>query len=412
MRSSFRQRVGVDCYLIRDPWSQILKDLFSKFVAIEDMFTSYSWKCRVGATQRLGSVQQAARIALVTYAAIASIGAHARNLMDDGGRPIEHRKSAIAVHVDNDFLLGRGRDRDYSWGLAVTLPGDDSGWTAPLEMIRRRLDPGHWKSEENPDHSHRAVQLGLYAMTPQKGATGAQADGERPYASFLYVTRSALSLNSTQDAATYTGLTIGVLGLNIAPTIQNATHRLLGNERRSGWDEQISKGGELTGRYVVARQYLSATSHEAGRSREFKVTGGASVGFISEASAALSYRTGRFNSPWWSFAPELRDYTAAPIAVIPVGSGNRVTERFLFAGARLHLRAYNALLQGQFRESPRKLDHSRTENLIVDGWAGFRVGLSGWRITYSVHVSSPEIKHGEGHRLMSWGGITLERNLP
>jgi hypothetical protein len=387
-------------------------DIFSKFVAIEDMFNSYSWKWHVGATQRLSRVRQAARLTLVTYAAIMSIGAHAQNLVDDGGRPNEDRKSAIAIHVDNDFLVGRGRDRDYSWGLAVTLPGDDSGWTAPLEMIRRRLDPGYWRSEENPYQPHRAVQFGLYAMTPQRDATGAQADGERPYASLLYLTRSALSLDSTNDAATYTGLTLGVLGLNIAPTIQNATHRLLGNERRNGWDEQISKGGELTGRYVVARQYLYARSHEADRSTEFKVSGGASVGFISEASAALSYRTGRFKSPWWSFAPELRDYTAAPIAAIPVGSGNRVAERFLFAGARLHLRAYNVLLQGQFRESARKLDHSRTENVIADGWAGFRVDLSGWRITYSVHVSSPEIKHGEGHRLMSWGGITLERNLP
>ena len=111
------------------------------------MVTSYSWKWRVGATQRLSSMQQAARITLVIYAAIMLIGADAQNLTDEGGRPIEYRKSAIAIHVDNDFLVGRGRDRDYSWGLAVTLPGDDSGWTAPLEMVRRRLDPGYWRFE-------------------------------------------------------------------------------------------------------------------------------------------------------------------------------------------------------------------------------------------------------------------------
>jgi Uncharacterized protein conserved in bacteria (DUF2219) len=94
-----------------------------------------------------------------------------------------------------------------------------------------------------------------------------------------------------------------------------------------------------------------------------------------------------------------------------VGGADRESERFLFVGARLHLRAHNALLQGQFRDSPRKLDNNKVENVIVDSWAGFRVSLAGWRITYSIHVSSPEIKRGEAHRLISWGGITLERSL-
>jgi Uncharacterized protein conserved in bacteria (DUF2219) len=300
----------------RDSWSQLLKDIYSQFVEIEDMFTAHNWKKHVSATLSMSRVPQAARIALVTYAALMLNGAHAQNLKDDESRPLEYRKSAIAVHVDNDFLVGRGRDRDYSWGLAVTLPGDDSGWTAPLELVRRRLDPDYWRAEENPYQPYRAVQLGLYAMTPQSDPTDANTDGERPYASLLYITRSALSLDSTRDAATYSGLTIGVLGLNIAPTIQNATHRLLGNERRNGWDEQISKGGELTGRYVVARQYLSAASREGGRSTEFKVTGGASIGFISEVNAALSYRTGRFHGG--THRCDYRDWRRPRIGAISV----------------------------------------------------------------------------------------------
>ncbi len=59
-------------------------------------------------------------------------------------------------------------------------------------------------------------------------------------------------------------------------------------------------------------------------------------------------RAGRFNSPWWGFAPELTDYMAAPVPTENYRGGR---ELYVFLGARVKARAYNAFLQGQFRDS-------------------------------------------------------------
>ena len=91
------------------------------------------------------------------------------------------------------------------------------------------------------------------------------------------------------------------------------------------------------------------------------------MGYLTEASYAVSTRFGAINSPWWTFAPERVDYLAQPTPLAPAsadGSG----EFYVWAGAKLRLRAYNAFLQGQFRDSVHTLSSSDVNHVIGEAW--------------------------------------------
>jgi hypothetical protein len=83
----------------------------------------------------------------------------------------------------------------------------------------------------------------------------------------------------------------------------------VGSEAPRGYDHQISAGGEPTARYMIVRHnlwYMDPAGHV-----DVKTTLQGSVGFLTETSAAISMRIGRFDKPWWSFTPELADYIGA-----------------------------------------------------------------------------------------------------
>ena len=88
------------------------------------------------------------------------------------------------------------------------------------------------------------------------------------------------------------------------------------------------------------------------------------------------------NSPWWAFTPEENTYVQETHPVAPPLPTGAPVEVFAFAGARLKLRAYNALLQGQFRHSDLLYSEGGFESGVGRsmGWSGasnrFRLGVS------------------------------------
>ncbi len=167
-----------------------------------------------------------------------------------------------------------------------------------------------------------------------------------------------------------------MLGLHAAEVIHRGVHVLAEDERPLGWDHQISAGGEPTMRYVEAQQWLlNDTQTYRNGLPEMKLTVAGSAGFLTEASVALSARWGRIQSPWWSFGPELGDYTAAPVAPVGNFSSYNPAEIFAFAGFRLKARAYNTLLQDQFRHSDvRWRERISLTRRLRRGWVSRRRG--------------------------------------
>jgi len=134
-----------------------------------------------------------------------------------------------------------------------------------------------------------------------------------------------------------------------------------------------------------------------------------SAGYLTEASYAVSTRFGVINSPWWTFNPERVDYMAQPSPQAP-SSGRG--EMYFFAGAKVRLRAYNAFLQGQFRDSAHTLSGEDLNHVIGEAWFGFATRLSaGTQISYAVRYETAEIRHGLANRSPIWGGVTISHSF-
>lgn len=172
-----------------------------------------------------------------------------------------------------------------------------------------------------------------------------------------------------------------------------------------GWDNQISEGGELTARYSVARQRLL---YRNGSGLEIKTTTLGSVGYLTEASWSLSLRAGKIHTPWVSFNPELTSYGENSI---PSDQG-RVSEHYFWTGFSLKARAYNAFMQGQFKDSEVTYHSDELNHGIVEAWVGYTIALDdGYSFTYSIRGHTSELKQGTGDRNVIWGGLLVTKSF-
>jgi len=349
-----------------------------------------------------------------------TLGAQAATLTKDGDTssleqtPFTER--GYSLQIDNDLFSGASRDQDYSWGGAFTYASPHPGrLMSPLHSVRRHLD--EWVAPLESDSraftpEQQATQIGILAMTPQTLRSTAPLFGDRPFANLIFVTSSQIRVLEGGDRARFSSFTFGMLGLHAAEEAHRFVHRALGDERPLGWDHQISAGGEPTVRYVQAQQWLLTDPEARGANApEIKLTLQGSAGFITEASVGLSARWGRIQSPWWGFTPELGDYTSAPVAPVTRFSSHNPAEIFAFAGFRLKARAYNALLQGQFRHSDVRVQGDDLAHTQAEAWAGIATAWSEYRITYAVHYASTEITSEPGDRDIIWAGINFEKAL-
>ena len=216
-----------------------------------------------------------------------------------------------------------------------------------------------------------------------------------------------MRVDADDRGAWSSSLTVGVLGLHVSESLHNAVHEAVGSEAPQGYDHQISAGGEPTARYTIARHNL-VYADPTGRI-DVKTTVAGSVGFLTETSAAVSLRVGRFDTPWWSFAPELTDYIAAPT---PVESLGVQREAYFFAGARVKARAYNALLQGQFRHSDVRYSYDEIEPIVAEAWIGVMTQLfPNTELSYALHYQTAELRDGKAARDAFWGGVQLAHSF-
>ena len=323
-------------------------------------------------------------------------------MSDEGG---------VSIQLDNDLFSGSERDQDFSWGATLTVASPQPHRiAAPIERARARIAPLLGSASVPGAYVSRATQLGILAMTPKDLAIGAVQPEDRPYASLVFLSAAEMRVSDVDGRARFTSFTVGALGLAAAETTQKVIHAGLGGELPRGWSHQISEGGEPTARYVHAEQWLvTNTSGRSGTRPEMKLTLSGSAGFLTEGSAAVSMRWGQIRTPWWSFNPELDDYTAAPVAPITGFGRDAVPEIYGFFGARAKVRAYNALLQGQFRHSDVRFGSSDLARVQGEAWAGIASNWSDWRVTYAMHVASPELSPEPAARSLAWASLSVVR---
>jgi hypothetical protein len=358
------------------------------------------------------SAKQLKLVALAVLAAALILPMTHASAQDDAWRTWspETENSGVRLHIDNDLFAGRNLDRDYTGGLAITASGTSArdGFLS-LDPALSRVDGvlDRWFDAAPAASVRHARQIGLIAFTPNDTITGEAQQADRPYASLLFASNGRVRVDADDRGAWTSTLTVGVMGLHLTETLHGLVHEAVGSEKPQGYSHQISNGGEPTARYMLARHnlvYADPTGHI-----DVKTTVTGSVGFLTETSASVSMRIGSFDTPWWTFAPELADYIAAPTPVESLGVQH---EMYFFAGARVTARAYNAFLQGQFRDSDVRYSYSEIEPLVAHVWVGVMTQLfSNTELSYALHYQTAELRDGDASRNTFWGGVQLAHSF-
>ena len=332
-----------------------------------------------------------------------------RQPLDSTGK--EKDLSSWAFYFDNDLLSPGSRDRDYTGGFSLTLSGANAK-KYPLSVDPLLNKINNWFGwDRSIGIQLHSMEVGANAFTPENISSEAALQNDRPYASLVYLSNSQQHVEPGNKRSLMTTLTIGVLGLDIVDNFQNSLHDAFGSDSANGWGNQISKGGEPTFRYSVSSQKLrSASLKKSGASHEVHTALKGSIGYLTNLSWGVSGRWGKIHTPWWTFNPQFNEYVekSTPLSL---GKGSRTDkELYFWAGANVHFRLYNALLQGQFRDSTVTYNYDDLRPVVAEGWLGVTKELGdGYRFSYVLRGQTEEINNGPASRSSVWGGVIFSR---
>lgn len=305
-----------------------------------------------------------------------------------------------ALAYENDFLVPGSRDQDYTYGLSLSLAKTSLARAhthSPLAFLDQRFGG-------EGDAYCGGVELGLYGFTPEDIERDSLDPSDRPFASLVYVTTSIEHHNADRTEVRRSQMTYGILGLGWVGQLQEATHALLDGDKPKGWDQQVAEGGEFTLRYNASRQRLLNPGNPH---TEWRLTRQLSLGYITEASVGLSFRSGQLNSEWHNFSPELASYAEAS-----ANTQRSREEWFVWGGFAVKARAYNAFLQGQFRDSAHTLDAGDLNHWIGEAWLGVtRAWDNGLYASYGIRGHTSEVKQGVADRSVLWGGLLIGKRV-
>ncbi len=341
------------------------------------------------------------------FAPIAVVDAHSRQARSDYANDCPHTVPGLSVQLDNDLFAGTERDADYTGGVALRWTPEDPGVDVASDRFHANVDRLLGVFDESMCRRH-AWQLGLFSVTPVTMDGVARSFNDRPFASALMIGTTAVWSRASERSAFQSTLEFGALGLDLARSVHSVVHQLVGSEKPQGYQHQISDGGEFTARYALTQYRLVHDGAAGGETLQIKDVASLSAGYLTEGSVGWSMRWGRINTPWQAFASEFADYLPAPAPLFESASG----ELYAFAGARIKLRGYNALAQGQFRDSDHVLRGSELEHVLGEAWFGVHWQSAGnLSITYTVRVQTPELREEPARRTPIWAGIGVSWSM-
>ena len=333
--------------------------------------------------------------------------------------------SGLHLHLEQDLFvrpLGLDRDQNYTMGVGIRATGRSlrcAGY--PLHLVDQfltwaipsiRLAP-----DELWDETFHSLMLAGSAFTPDSLPATEPVAGDRPYASFLGLVSSRTWVDGTlpdEDHAVTTELGVGFLGLDVGQRIQTWIHELLDGDKPSGWNHQISGGGELTGFYHVGfRRRLTPFTHEyVAKNFEASLDADVWLGYYTNASLGTTVRLGSFHSRYFEFASAPIVGVSQALIGVQGGAARGNNEFFVFGAARGRGVLYNALLQGGFRESSYTLSSSEISRGVLELELGVHgsIAMGGHRSLYASWVAlagrSPEFRTSLS-RWHWWGSLQL-----
>jgi hypothetical protein len=313
----------------------------------------------------------------------------------------EAAQQGVALYFDQDlFIPVVNQDRDYTMGVGVEFFTLEEG-IYPLEGLLKQV--GGWLDiDRGQERLQRSYLFGSVNYTPDNLSATAVQPNDRPYASVLFLA------NKWVLAGPRTAIGVeaqaGLLGTYVAREVQRKVHRAWRAATDSsepvdprGWGNQISAGGEPTLRIRVARTELLRQQPGLW---DLAGTADLSIGYQTNASIGLAARAGRIGSPFWSLPYD------------PINRGNFVPafgsdEIYFWAAGRIRAVAYDALLQGQFRDSVLTYGSDDMNHLVADAGMGATAAWNGLQLTLSANMKTAELNRGNDERTHWWGGVYL-----
>lgn len=322
-----------------------------------------------------------------------------------------------SFYLDNDALTLVNRDQQYTGGFALTLSGHraveypvsiDSalGWLNGLTGFDSL-------SGARAGTTRHSIEFGVTSFTPDAIEESRPIRDDHPYAGVVFMSNTRQTVLLQERVSYQSTLAVGLLGTDIPKGVQNVFHNFTDSQKPQGWDNQISDGGEPTFNYVVSRQQPHWIDNDhRGLDYDIRSVIGASAGYTTQVMAGINWRWGRIRTPWWGFNPDFAEYInlGTPVAR---SRDNRAgpKEFFLWGSLQLRQRFYNALLEGQFRDSEVTFDRSELESTLGEASVGVTWGLRNeLRVTAALRARTPELEDAEGLDPV-WGGLIVSRAL-
>ena len=341
-------------------------------------------------------------------------GAHVQAPSPDNAN---HAKEAgftgLHVYVEQDLfakLFRRGGDQNYTMGVGIKATGS---WFRHVGYPQHLIDHIFAIVPSKKDQTFHSLMMFGSAFTPDEILKKDPVKDDRPYAFLLALVSSRTWVDSTRglkDHAITTELGLGFLGLGLGRDIQIWIHELLEADEPSGWKNQISDGGELTGFYRVGLRRRLTQSDENMKNFDASLDTDVWLGYYTNASLGTTVRLGSFFSHYY-------DFTSVPLAagssLVPHnGAPSSHGEFFVFGALRGRWVLYNALLQGGFKESRHVLPSSKISRGILELELGASIRvpvskyLSGNATWVALAGRSPEFDTARS-RWHWWGSIHL-----
>ncbi len=354
----------------------------------------------------------------VTFAPVAgqsidsgSLDKQAPEQMDSEQEPSEPYNSGWSLFVDNDILAFMGQDDRYTGGIALALSGRQAAeLPISLDPVLGFLNRVTRFSTLSGRHAvpRQSIEFGFTAFTPEDIQTTEPVPDQHPYASLIFLNNTRKTEVTGSPTSYLSTFSIGVLGLDAVGEVQNAIHRVTGSDEANGWDNQISEGGEPTAMYTLVREDVLLEQQTNALDYDLRSMFGGSVGSVIQLGGGVNFRIGRISNASWQPKPDYAEFInlGSPVAKTE-NQPTSVNDLYFRAGLQVRLRGYNALLEGQFRDSAVTFDRSELRKVIGRGSAGMTWEFqSGTHLSFTGHARTPEIRDTEDS-LPIWGSVIL-----
>jgi len=296
----------------------------------------------------------------------------------------DERIHRAGIVVDQDYFLkfvkpSYATDRNYTMGAGFIYQDKKFGNTwvyAPHRFLVKKI---FGINLADSSINNATIMLANTTFTPEylgnlhDPVNEFKRKNDRPFSSLNFIGTSLGFLDQSGTELLTIGINVGAIGLNVSKAVQTKIHRdhWFGNtaDIPYGWEGQISNGGEPTLLVTGKKDWLLIGKPK-----------GSDVGFF-QLSTQAELRLGYYVSTGLGFNARLGllDQKNWVVNNLPMADATKkftkmnknLGEIYVLAGVKGNGWLYNALLMGQFRDSPYTLSFKQLNKATLDWNLGF-----------------------------------------